>query len=471
MCGIIGTITKDTLSTDISGFLEDGFVASQVRGMHSTGIFQIKKEPGSFRMFKKAVTGTEFIDIKQAKDIIADAAKHPATFGHVRHATVGAKNDSNAHPFVAVKDKRRVIGIHNGTLQGWRGKAGADGKDVDSAWAFHTFLEQGPIDAFEYFNGAYAFVWHDSEFPDHIFMARNEERPLHYFVSEDSQTLLIASELGMLGWLADRNKFKRDNKNAQFFYLKPDKVYKFSLKDIGHYEELDRPKYDPSTTVIATTPARHTPYQGRYGMLGDDDAWGNWRGGRNPYYGGYSTYMSQEHVLDACKAALKKARHAIDDKAVDSAALQAGIEKAIAAFGEKKGFDAWALVGEKYKIEDPNNRTATTQEILRAKNMGLYGLAVAFDAVMYDDDTSDTIGETYVDLPGKGIEKIDVIFRGLSKAAADGGFIGKDPQPVAVVGVDDSLIKDQLVLIVSSVSKPQLELLQAKMKETSPTTH
>ena len=125
MCGIVGTVTTDNNPAKLASWLSDALITSQVRGVHSTGLFQIKKDHKSFRTFKRAVNASTFVEIKEADDIISDAGKFPLTVGHVRHATVGQKTDINAHPFVAVGDRRTVIGVHNGTLQGWHGISGS----------------------------------------------------------------------------------------------------------------------------------------------------------------------------------------------------------------------------------------------------------------------------------------------------------------------------------------------------------
>lgn len=481
MCGIVGTITSNFKQTKLDEWLSDALLASQVRGLHSTGLFQFKQDNKSFRTFKKATTASDFLQFKQTEEILRDANVSPCTFGHVRHATVGGKTDANAHPFVAVKDKRTVIGVHNGTLQGWRGKAGSADKDVDSAWAFHKFAEEGPIDAFEYFNGAFAFVWHDSDFPDHIFMARNDQRPLHYFQSEDNSTLLVASELGMLGWLADRNEFtlnKTQGAKPQFWYLRPDKVYKFSLKNIGEYEELDRPAYNPETTIPTPTSSALYPYTGPRSrdyyereFMDDWDSWGSPRGRGT---------SDQARTLEKCKKALANARTALDDEgsevvtadALDTR-LEAGIKTAIDSFN-KKQFDTWALCSERYIVNEPNTRNVTQKEMTAAHNMKMFGVAVAYVGVLYDEEVSETLGEAHVKLPFQAsIGKYDCILRGLSKAAADAQYINVNTAvPVVIVGATEGLARpDETTFIVAPVSNEALKVLKDKMKAVSTSVH
>src|SRR5690606_8053039 len=244
-------------------------------------------------------------------------------------------------------------------------------KSVDSDWAFQKFLEEGPVDAFEYFNGAYAFVWHDTDYPDHVFMARNDERPLHFFVDDDSPTILVASELGMLGWMADRCGYRRskDASKAQFFYLRPDKVYKFSLKEIGKYEEIDRPKYDPTTTLEApATPPATRIYPTQQVPWYDNDDYDpyDWYGRSRRRYGSHSGGWGrgQRSVLANVKEALAEARNEIHGDGKENSEvvgteelderLSGGIKTAIENW-EQRRFDAWALCGEYHRIENPNS--------------------------------------------------------------------------------------------------------------------
>ena len=249
MCGLHWVINSDSYATGVEKFVKDAFIANQVRGMHSSGIMQVEKNR-AIVSYKDAVCGSLFVQDNQAQPIIRDAPRQPLTVGHVRHATVGSHDKRNAHPFTIVRqDHSKVIGVHNGTLRGWQDKKNADGMEVDSHWAFSILAEEGPFDAFEYFNGAFAMIWFDSTDPDSVFMARNEERPLHYMTTPDSKTIIGASELGMLGWLADRNNIAR-SKEAGFRYLLPNKIYKFSLKNVGEYTVFDMPKYNPKTKII-----------------------------------------------------------------------------------------------------------------------------------------------------------------------------------------------------------------------------
>ena len=204
MCGIIFAINSDYYSLNLDDWVKDSMLASQVRGTHSAGLFQVDVD-GELLWAKDGVTPTDFVRLQEAARIINMSPSSAITVGHVRAATVGTISQENAHPFISErKDGTFVAVVHNGTLQNWRGHKDADQFDVDSQWLAHMLATEGH-DAFEYFTGAFAIVWYDSAHPDHLFMARNKERPLHYMVANDNKTLLGCSELGMLGWLSEKH--------------------------------------------------------------------------------------------------------------------------------------------------------------------------------------------------------------------------------------------------------------------------
>lgn len=218
--------------------------------MHSTGIFQVDKD-SMIHWRKQAVCASAFVEEEIAKASINKAASMLINVGHVRHATSGAKTTENAHPFEATRaDGSRIIGVHNGSLyDGWKSKPYGKDFEVDSAWMMHMLAQEG-ADAFEYFNGAFALVWYDSKHPNHLFMARNKDRPLCYMVTEDRKNLLGSSELGMLTWLAGRNGFKLEKEGAFTtpFYLADGMIYKFSLKSLGNFEKVSFPEYKFSSS-------------------------------------------------------------------------------------------------------------------------------------------------------------------------------------------------------------------------------
>lgn len=147
MCGLIASLVApnhQALHTD--DWFRESLIASQVRGLDSTGIFQLARN-GQVYTAKAAQNASTFIRSNSvARGLIVDACKEPLTVGHVRAATQGGVVDANAHPFkVEREDKSYVVGVHNGTLKGWKDKEGGKDQDVDSAWAFNVFAKEGPV--------------------------------------------------------------------------------------------------------------------------------------------------------------------------------------------------------------------------------------------------------------------------------------------------------------------------------------
>lgn len=212
MCGIHGLINKSTIvRVGYERFIEDGFVVNSVRGMDSSGVFQIDSVNRPF-LHKQTLPGPIFVDTKQAKAYFRDAQNSPLTVCHVRAATAGKISVDNAHPFVVPvgTDGKRIIGVHNGTLTSWRQKAEANKYDVDSEWALSHIGRKG-IDAFEDFDGAFVFVWWNENDKNTVHFARNKERPLHFLLTKDKTAMMFASEPGMIAWLAQRNGIETDS--------------------------------------------------------------------------------------------------------------------------------------------------------------------------------------------------------------------------------------------------------------------
>jgi hypothetical protein len=470
MCGLQFVITSDAYATKSDDFLKQCLIANQVRGMHSTGLFQVEKN-GAITTLKRAVNASEFIEIPQARGIIAAAPRSMLTVGHTRHATQGsASSDANAHPFVVVReDKSKLVGVHNGSLIGWKNKEGGDKQDVDSAWAFDILAKEGPVDAFEYFNGPFAFIWYDSKDPDHVYMARNSDRPLHYLRSEDGKTVLGCSELGLLGWIAERNGIKGHDNNTMY-YLSPGKVYKFSLKEPSKFECWDFPKYNPETTIVKPAPVvalthsswnQRRDYYNSYRAGEEIEPGDEWflsrsreiddRVTRSRVHTGH--YFNQKYVLDSVKEVLRKSRDARmpgtapfpeENEVVTAEDLNDNLEEAIQSelsrFHQKQAsnedkFDVWLLIKEPQFVGVPNESSVTSQERKRARDDNKFGQVVAFSGVIYDPDTGELFGEYSIEEKGKVVTK-DAILRGMTSAYSESKYIqAMAPQPVTIVGL------------------------------------
>lgn len=464
MCGILGLLTTDTYALKGEAFLKDALLVSQVRGMHSTGLMQIGTS-GDIGMFKKAVNASTFIDEADAKTILGKAGRSRVTVGHVRHATSGAKDvDENAHPFrITRADKSEIIGVHNGSFRDWKNKKNSKDIDVDSAWAFQMIADEN-ADAFEYFNGPFALVWYDTRTPDVLYMARNKERPLNYFVTEDGKSMYFMSELGSLGWVAGRNEMKK-KQEIGYRYLEPGLLYQFSLKEIGSFKSTEYPSYDPKTTIHVPSSVVH--HRGNTRNMYDEHEWGglddpwdqSFRGGSHrpwrPHTPGYISGTDYgieriERVLDGVKEALKQARNKANapSKEETEAAvvsmddLEKAIEEAIAEHAEKKDRPK-ALVlplrslSRPMFLGDTTGHHVSQAEKRLVQDMALYGQVVDFNGLLYDEDEKVVEGEATIFRNGKW-ETVEAQLRAVERNRKFLYTQGRYPQRVVISGYNNS---------------------------------
>lgn len=468
MCGITFVINNDTYTPKLDDFLEDALLASQVRGMHSSGLFQVSSLKSIFT-HKKALHASDFINEGQARTIMTQATRSPLTVGHVRHATVGEKTDENAHPFLVERaDGSKLVGVHNGTLKNWKTKDGGSDHEVDSSWAFRKLADEGN-NAFKSFNGAFAFVWYDSRTPELLYCARNEERPLYFMLDESKKVLLGASELGMLGWVSERNGFKISKKENQngFMYFAAGKVYTIDLKDLNKMTQEDFPAYDPTTSpevstaswVSSKTGTTHSSSRGytRPSHSAYDDAdWGN---GDERYYSpynynyNYSRSSNQDTVLRGVQEALRKVRVTQVTATPTSEQLDE-ITKEITSLVQEEVAD------EGMFSSHPNDATATSEEQNLARFLHLYGKIVEFDGVLYDESGNCCLGDIKLQYNNRSVSTAEV--RGLSAKAAQHGFIDTiQSRLVSIVGA--YYFANDLCFVVSSLTDTARKLYDFKV--------
>lgn len=254
MCGIAGVLNVG-YSANTNRFIESALITGMVRGMDSTGIMQSGKD-GKIYFHKDPVEGLYFLSDKVTRQFVEDVPKANITVIHHRAATQGKINKANSHPFVVHKpNKEPLVGVHNGSLTaGWKYKEGADKFDVDSNWALSHIAKKG-VDAFKDIYGPYCFVWAEGDKAGKLFMCRNRDRPMHILFSKDRKTLLFASEMGMLTWLAERSSIECE---ADVLYLTPERIYEFDTTgtQITYTSAaLPRATYTaPPATTTTTTP-------------------------------------------------------------------------------------------------------------------------------------------------------------------------------------------------------------------------
>lgn len=499
MCGLVFAIHGDVTGYRLSDFFNDAMLASQVRGTDATGIFQVDKQ-GQLWTKKKAINATEFLEDQQVTHVVRDVYRSPLTVGHVRHATSGDKDDDlNAHPFVFEReDKSRVVGVHNGTLKGWKDKKNSEEIEVDSAWAIGMIAQEG-LDAFTHFDGAFAFIWWDSNEPDYVWIARNDERSLYFYQSEDGKSIMGASELGMLGWLTNKHGYhKHKDGDTGLHYFKADKAYKLSIQNIGHMKEVELPKYDPSTTiqkamVPVSSPVNYYPMSGNPNVTGVDEvpfAMGptgaiqsrigtvltTTRGNtRTP-----STKDIYPQVVKA-KLALRKARDRrlgrsphVEEKSqvvtgdmLDEQTMDGALQYALNKEAVNRKLDPWLFVKGNHRVSQPNSKVAGAEEIANAVWNKVYGRVIPLMGVDYDDDTCELLGEAFVqDEFGKDLN-VDCILRGLPRKVANDVYInGPDPILVAVVGmIEPKGLEPPMYVVANLDLNNRLELARLEMRK------
>jgi hypothetical protein len=219
MCGIVGVFGN--LSGEDRKIFRQLLVADFFRGVHSTGMFIAKNSKASF--YKRAIDPISFLEMKPVDRMVetipfsqdsrswssvekkyVDDTTSIALVGHNRHATKGAVNHVNAHPF-QIGD---ITLVHNGTLKNQGLLPDSSDFGVDSENICHSINKIGAEDTFKKLHGAFTLVWHDAA-DDSLNFVRNSERPLAIANKDDKWW--FASEMGMLEWILGRNGVKPDD--------------------------------------------------------------------------------------------------------------------------------------------------------------------------------------------------------------------------------------------------------------------
>lgn len=295
MCNIHGFVTKKYVGK-AEEFMKDGFIAGGVRGLDSAGMAIVDTIKGEVDMQKIPVCGSIFLQDKVAARLMK-AAMQPSviSIGHLRAATMGAVNYNNSHPFYIADQGKELVGVHNGTLSGWSTKKDGKFYDVDSEWALnHIFLEG--FDAFQDFNGAYCFVWWQSDAQDVLNIALNDQRTMHVAFIEQGG-MAYASEAGMLHWICERNGLTII---GDILKLADNFWYKFPVKEPEKFTKLALPKQTYSN------------YYSQYGG--------------NRYSGTYkTTFEKVGEVLEAAVAKMKNTKPTVTMTEV-KAAKEVGLQ-------------------------------------------------------------------------------------------------------------------------------------------------
>ena len=200
MCGIVGVLSGDAKEGKGRGdFFHQALYADALRGWDSTGVFSVGASREA-QIFKRANTAADFITMRGYEEIMRKYNTTDYLIGHNRKATKGGVNNNNAHPF----SFGNITMVHNGTLTNHRTLPQGNTFIVDSEAFVNSMNALGTVETLQRVRGAFAVVWHDA-LDNTVSICRNDERPLSYAYCKDSNTVLIASEMFMLMWLAGRN--------------------------------------------------------------------------------------------------------------------------------------------------------------------------------------------------------------------------------------------------------------------------
>lgn len=202
MCGIVGVFT-----TRGSGFHRDEIkslynlvIADAARGEDGTGMFWLDENRKRW-FWKEAETAGACLNRRLMEGFLDEGV---LAVCHNRAATIGGNTKAMTHPF----HYGDIIGVHNGTVHGWRAQFPQAKAEMDSAAIFEALAATDPDP--EAVNevlkkadtGAYALVWHDMRVNE-LRMVRNADRPL--FVVGTHHAMWFGSELRMLEWALYRN--------------------------------------------------------------------------------------------------------------------------------------------------------------------------------------------------------------------------------------------------------------------------
>lgn len=211
MCGIVGFIrglknlsSSVKLDSHIRGFMEDAAVVGVLRGDDGTGAFAVDRT-GYTEVAKMNVPGPEFAKHAWAKTMLGKSGSTRGIILHHRNLTRGLATPENTHPFRHKVNGVTLVGCHNGVIHNAPILDDGISFPVDSDWAMYQLAKNGN-EAYEKMNGAFSFVYYRED-TKKFYMASNEERPLYFGFVKDEDLILLASELGMLRWLAGRHGF------------------------------------------------------------------------------------------------------------------------------------------------------------------------------------------------------------------------------------------------------------------------
>lgn len=214
MCGLVG-VFGNTLGEKENVMFNTLLDLDVTRGVHSTGValgIVNKNKEDKFiiakRMGRPALLRTKYPYLFNAAGFLTEEVQQKAfaLIGHNRHATKGAVNDLNAHPFHC----GRFIGAHNGTIREgedtFLNNYETDGEtDSEKLYAALDAKDGDIEEVFKEIKGAAALSFFDF-ISGRLFLYRNKDRPLFYLENVSSHNVIYASERWMLEGAVKRAK-------------------------------------------------------------------------------------------------------------------------------------------------------------------------------------------------------------------------------------------------------------------------
>lgn len=276
MCGLAGIIGNNLSLTEINAF-SNALMLNVWRGRDSTGVIRVSDK--GTKIFRTMKPSPHFIHSDEAKFLRPEKEeKMYALMGHTRHATMGAVNIKNAHPFRS----GHIVGAHNGTIE--KKFKGRSDYDTDSEAVFALIAQEGieaALNEIAAYTSAYVLQWVDLK-EGTINLIKNSRRPLNMTYiygqsglvwSSEEKTLLLALE-------------KAGIKNTQSYDKKPGT---FTLED-NHLFSVKigvSPAFDLDTTDVEAIKVKTPLYYPPKKQIGYHTG-GNYGGAGTGYDHGYS---------------------------------------------------------------------------------------------------------------------------------------------------------------------------------------
>ena len=230
MCGLVGVVSNSgsLAMLDKRKWLEKAIHVNTLRGADSTGIACISPFGKEIEVWKKAIAGPDFLQLKRTIDLLDDVDMYRIVMAHNRAATMGGVIHHNAHPF----QRGPITLCHNGTLFTFNGLDNQIEIDSDAIAEALSRLEAKEV--LEKLDGAFALTWHDAR--DNSFhIARNSDRPLFVGFTQTFKTMIYASE----DWMIDGCKGGLTVKEALRVPVGKHMIFRGELDLLNEYEEED----------------------------------------------------------------------------------------------------------------------------------------------------------------------------------------------------------------------------------------